>query len=217
MAEELSVGIGSISTDSVNKSEGSNDNGEPIYYGAIYNRLTKTIIPFITPDEVSWNHSANFDEVTIDGRSVAIPGYKGGSSPKVSFEVLLHDDFYLTRLSKSNSAVTADQLVASAGSVPSTLLEVRNAIRALTFPEYYKGVPSPPECVVMIGDSVKFIGKCNDVSEVMKGLTGSDAKGKRVYKQSSLSLSFTVIREVGSSSYDAPSATQVEEGQVSLS
>jgi hypothetical protein len=194
-----------------------NRNGEPIYYGAIYNRLTNTVIPFLTPDEVSWNHSATFDEISIDGRSVTIPGYKGGSAPKVSFEVVIYDDFYnnkLTKSSKASSAVSGYSDAQNQDGSPSTILAVRNAFRALTFPVYEKGVPSPPECIVMIGDSVKFVGKCNDVSEVMKGTTGTSRDNQRVYKQSSISLSFTVIREVGSSTYSAPSATDMENGEV---
>jgi hypothetical protein len=220
MAEEVMAPVVSAETRaSILTEVVSNRNGEPIYYGAIYNRLTNTVIPFLTPDEVSWNHSATFDEVSIDGRSVTIPGYKGGSAPKVSFEVVIYDDFYnnkLTKSGKASSAVSGYKDSQESEGVPSTITAVRNAFRALTFPVYDKGVPSSPECVVMIGDSVKFIGKCNDVSEVMKGTTGTSRDSKRVYKQSSISLSFTVIREVGSSTYSAPSATEIENGEVTF-
>ena len=93
MAEEVIAPVISAETRSRILTEiAENRGGEPIYYGAIYNRLTNTVIPFLTPDEVSWNHSATFDEISIDGRSVTIPGYKGGSAPKVSFEVMIYDD-----------------------------------------------------------------------------------------------------------------------------
>lgn len=190
----------------------------PIFSGSIYNKLTKTLIPFLTPTEVTRSHTANIDEVQIDGRSVSLAYYKGGGAPSVSFQVELYEDFLPFKLtkydpekSKKNEKSNKDK---SSNEGESTILEMSNALRALTYPEYVDGVPTPPECVVQIGDGVKFVGRCNSVNETHEGKTGNtnDLK-KKTYKHISFNLTFTVIREVGSSAYSAPSASEVEKGE----
>lgn len=181
-----------------------------LYYGGIYNKNTRTLIPFLTPESVSRSHSNNLEEITAEGRSVGVPYYSGGSAPTLSFAVILYEDFYKTVLQKD---VTGEGgLEVKEGTDSSSVDSVLQAFRALTYPSYTEGKVIPPECLIMIGGSTQYRARCNSVSDTLSGITGVLRSGKQDFKVMTIDLSFTIIEECNvDGDSDIPSAEDIQE------
>lgn len=186
----------------------------PLIYGGIYNRVTDTLIPILVPEEISRSHSANLEELTAESRSVTQPYYTGGTSPTRSFTVYLNDDFYNLVLQKGflNVGSKIEYLTkATTAYRGSTISEVLSALRALTYPEYERGVARPPEVIVFLGESAKFIGRCTSVSDTLQGVTGLNDDFRFSHRIATVSLEFTVLKEVRTSNRsNVPSASDIQ-------
>lgn len=189
----------------------------PLIYGGVYNKLTDTLIPFLVPESVSRSHSASTEDISIETRSIGMPYYTGGGSPEVSFEVYVSDDFYNMLIQEGvlgMSSPTNYIRKAFALQDGSTINEVLSAFRALTFPEYDRGVAKPPECLIYIGESATYRAICTSVSDTLTGLTGLNRKSQFTYREATISLSFTILGEVTTSSRsNVPSASDIQKNK----
>ena len=165
-----------------------------LYYGAIYNRNTDTLIPFLTPEEVSRSHNVNIEEVTADGRSIGVPYYSGGSAPTLSLNILVYEDFYGSSLQKNVSGQGEKSESTNKTNI-SSVDEVLSALRALTYPTYQDGAVQPPECLIMVGKSSQYRARCTGVSDTLSGVTGYTRSEVYDYKLATVSLSFVIIEE----------------------
>lgn len=108
----------------------------------IVNLITGSVIELVhIPEEVEEANSSSFSEVNIQGRSSPILGYEGSGPRTVSFTIQLHDDY-----------------------CPEGIVKTVQKLKALTYPYYAPSLIRPPKCYVRLGNFLKIIGVCNDVS-----------------------------------------------------
>lgn len=192
----------------------------PLYYGGIYNKLTDTMIPFLVPESVNRSHSNTLEEVSIETRSVGMPYFTGGGSPTVSFDILLNDDFYSLMVQKGLLGVSnPTQYIKKAFELynGSSINEVISALRALTYPEYDRGVAKPPEVLIYLGESSCYRAICTSVSDTLQGLTGMNRSLQFTYRECNVSLSFTILKEVTTTNKsNVPSASDIQKGNAGV-
>ena len=106
----------------------------------IVNLLTKTSTSFkLTPEEISDNINANFNDQDIPGRSAPIPGYSSTGPRSISFTIKLHDDY-----------------------CEGGLIKTIRQLKALAYPNYTEYV-TPPSCYLRVGDLIQMTAICKEV------------------------------------------------------
>ena len=143
----------------------------------ITNKINNTRIDLpVTPTEVSDEVQAQYDSVSVRGRSVSYLGYRATTDRKVSFSIKVYDGvFPVSENGKSD-----------------TLLEFVHKLKALEYPLYSEesNPVVPPNCYVNLYSGLKFEAVCTSVS-VNWGLPiKGGVMDNKSYAYASISLSF---------------------------
>lgn len=106
----------------------------------IKNLITGTVIDISSPSELSDGVAANFDDISIRGRSSQLKGYDGSGPRSVSWSTTIHEEY------------CEEGLVARVA-----------RLKALCYPAY-AGATKPPSCYVKIGKAVRGVFVVNSVN-----------------------------------------------------
>lgn len=136
-----------------------------------YGRDFKFYIP-----EFSESAGANWEDISIPGRSVQIKSYESTTSRSITVSLELYAGVGLYELGED---------------VVGAMHRDINFVKSLEYPDYSSVIAYPPPTVhLILGSSVSLVGVVNDVRvEHMKPL---DAQNRSMY----VKLSFTVIQNV---------------------
>lgn len=194
----------------------------------IKNLITDTVIyiPF-RPDDVDESYSVSWQEQNTRGSSHATYGYEmtTGASPTITFDfdvgALI---YYMTR--KRDTATfgnidveedlirkskTNPQSTYSSANISDQVFEIvasyLNSLKALAYPLYTGGIPTPPSCYISIARTFKFVGVCTNVNIAHKGpmyirpsvdssgnyTRNQETSGDQMFMNYSITLSFNKV------------------------
>lgn len=149
------------------------------------------------PTEVRCSASANWEDVSVLGRSSQYVSYGGTRSRNYSFSMQLHADMLWTRSGEYNNSGETD------------LLPVINFLQGLVYPQYASNLIKPPVCRIRIADSYNIRGVVKNVDVTKKlpirKMSRGIKEGKKIYTNYEVSLS---IQEVPIVPYTATEINQ---------
>lgn len=130
------------------------------------------------PDEFSENHSAEFEDITIKGRSAPLAIYSGSSAENFDVTIEIHEDF-IRQFGGGSSASIED---------------VVNELKALTYPRYAGGLVIAPRCHITIGDFFRRNVYVTSRNITWKKPLRKGEDGRMRYISASVTLGMTEIR-----------------------
>lgn len=136
----------------------------------ITNLNTGTVIEFglLSPDEVSDSNSANFEDISIRGRSSPLKGYDSTGPRSISFSIELAADL-----------------------CPQGLVQTVRRMQALLYP-HQQTVIVQPRCLFVLGDFLNITGVPQSVDVVWK-----KPYTNGMYRFADVSFSMSEVEEVG--------------------
>ena len=105
----------------------------------------------VTPEDISENHSAQFEPMNIMSRSGELFSYTGGDARTVSINFDIHEDYLIEYEGKG-----AD------------IREYIAQIKTLTYPEYAGTNVIPPKIRLRVGKFILFQGVCRSTTVTWK-------------------------------------------------
>lgn len=134
----------------------------------VVNNLTGTIIEFmISPEDISDNLTATFDDIHPKNRTSPIKGFNNSGPRDISFSITLHNDY-----------------------CKDGLLHTVRQLQALTLPAKSAGFVKAPNCKVVIGKMININGVCTSV-----GVNWKKPYHDEIYSMAEISLSFNEVQD----------------------